>query len=332
MMKILYISSLRNACTYYRCTLPARHLHKKGLAETRIVSGIAKEYIDWADLVVLQRVVGDIMYHAVRYARLEGKKVVYELDDNIFKYPDSVEYVRKGVQAETLSALRIIRSVDAVTTSTDAIAGTLRELTDTPVYVLPNQIDFADVERMNFSAGKQLSIGWAGGHYHVQDLGLVEAALESVLQKYPEVVLIMYGACPKGLYERNKTRIFLQQFMPVEEFHFWMASFRFDIGIAPLYKVEFAKSRSNLRLLQYAAMKIPVVASNFGEYGRALGNGLAGLLAEDDQWVDKISHLIEHADERKRLAEAAHGYVRENYDIEKNIGRWSAAYEEVMTG
>ncbi len=330
MMKILYVSPLANACTYYRCTLPARHLRKRGLAETRVVSGLAKEYVDWADLVVVQRVVGDLMCHVVRYCKLEGKKVVYELDDNIFKYPDSVEYVRKGLQAETLSALRITRSVDAITTSTDAIAETVRELVDTPVYVLPNQIDFADVERMNFSARKQLSIGWAGGHYHVQDLGLVEQALESVLQKYPEVVLIMYGACPKGLYERKNTRIFLQPFMPIEEFHFWMASFRFDVGIAPLYKTEFARSRSNLRLLQYAAMKIPIVASNYGEYGKALCNGLAGITAEDDQWVEMISRLIECPEERARLGEAAYGYVRENYDIEKGVDRWSTAYGEVL--
>lgn len=329
-MKILFISPLANACTYYRCTLPARHIRKKGLAETRVVSSIAKEYIDWADLVVVQRVVGDLMYRVVRYCRLEGKKVVYELDDNIFKYPDSAEYVKKGLQAETLSAIRIIRSSDAVTVSTEAIADTVRELVDTPVYVLPNQIDFADIEHLGFSAKKQLSVGWAGGHYHVQDLGLIENALENVLERHPDIVLIMYGACPKGLYESKKTRIFLQPFMPVEEFHFWMASFKFDIGIAPLYKTEFARSRSNLRLLQYAAMKIPIVASNYGEYGKTLGSGLAGLTAEDDQWVDRISYLIGHPDERKRLGEAAHTYVREHYDIAKNADLWSAVYEEVL--
>ncbi|MFQ5863153.1 MAG: glycosyltransferase [Candidatus Brocadiales bacterium] len=332
MTKILFVSPLANACTYYRCTLPARHLRKRGLAETRVLSAIAKEYIDWADLVVVQRVVGDLMYHVVRYCKLEGKKVVYELDDNIFKYPNSVEYVKKGLQEETLSAIRIIRSSDAVTTSTEAIAETIRELVDTPVHVLPNQIDFTDTEHLRFSTEKQLSVGWAGGHYHVQDLGLVEPALEKILEKYSEIVLIMYGACPKGLYARQKTRIFLQPFMPLEEFHFWMAAFRFDIGIAPLHKTEFAKSRSNLRLLQYAAMKIPIVASNYGEYGNALSNGLAGLTAEDDQWADRISYLIEHPEERKKLGEAAYDYVRENYAVEKNIDRWSAVYEEVMAG
>ncbi len=332
MTKILFLSPLANACTYYRCTLPARHLRRKGMAETRVVSSIAKEYIDWADLVVVQRVVGDLMYHVARYCRLEGKKVVYELDDNIFKYPDSVEYVKNGIQAETLSALRIIRSSDAVTVTTEAIAETVRELADTPVYVLPNQIDFDDIEHLRFAARKQFSVGWAGGHYHVQDLGLVEPALERILEKYPEIILIMYGACPRGLYERKKNRIFLHPFMPLEEFHFWMAAFRFDIGIAPLYRTEFAMSRSNLRLLQYAAMRIPIVASNYGEYGKALGNGLAGLTAEDDQWAESIGYLIEHPDERKRLGEAAYDYVRENYNVERNIGRWSAVYEEVMAG
>src|SRR3990167_4592119 len=109
MMKVLFISPLVNACSYYRCTLPARHLRKKGLAEARVVSSIAKEYMDWADLVVVQRVVGDLMYHIIKYCKLVGKKVVYELDDNIFMYPESPEYRKDKVQAETVSAIKILR-------------------------------------------------------------------------------------------------------------------------------------------------------------------------------------------------------------------------------
>ena len=78
-------------------------------------------------------------------------------------------------------------------------------------------------------------------------------------------------------------------------------------------------------------MKIPVVASNYGEYGRALGSGLAGITAEDDQWVDRIGYLIEHPDEREELSKEAHNYVRENYDMEKSVNRWSTVYEEVLT-
>lgn len=329
---MLFFSPLSNACTYYRCTLPARHLQRQGLAQARLVSTLAKEYFDWASLVVVQRVVGDLMYHIVKYCKLVGKKVVYELDDNIFMYPESPEYRKDRVQAETVSAIKILRNCHAITTTTEAIAQTVRELVDTPVYVLPNQIDFGDLEDLNLSAQKQLSVGWAGGHYHVQDLGLIEPALEEILRRYPEIVLIMYGACPKGLYERNKSRIFLQPFMPMEEFHFWMATFRFDIGLAPLYRTEFARGRSNLRLLQYAALGIPMVVSNWGEYGKSLLGGLSGLLAEDDEWVEKIGYLIENPEERRRLCVAARTYVREKYDAEKNIGLWWDCYQEVMQG
>ncbi len=46
---------------------------------------------------------------------------------------------------------------------------------------------------------------------------------------------------------------------------------------------------------------------------------------EDDEGV-------QNADQRRKLAEVAHDYVRENYDMASNVHRWSDVYREVMDG
>jgi glycosyltransferase involved in cell wall biosynthesis len=372
-MRILYFSPLENACTYYRCTLPARHLKRQGLAETRLVGTVAKEYFDWADIVVIQRSVGELMEKVVQYCRIAGKKVVYELDDNLFCYPDSIEYVKSGLQEQTISALKILRKCHAVTTTTQGIADTIKELVDTPVHILPNCLDFEDVDSTSFHHLHQVrmgdlimrnaecgvrngvgrvgsahhsaphcTIGWAGGHYHVQDLGLIEPALIEVMGKHPHVQAIFYGDCPARLYETYPDRVFYQPWTGLEDFYMQMSILRFDVGLAPLYPTEFARSRSPLRLLQYAALGIPIVGSNYGEYGKLLSNGLPGALVgwalptatgralptvlKSMGWAETLSWMIEHPEERQDMASRARQYVRENYDIKRNVHKWAEVY------
>lgn len=303
---------------------------KHGLAEVNVTALFSKEQIDWADIVVMQRVYGELPEHVAKYCRLAGKKVIYELDDNIFNYPDSPEYKKDNVQQETVSAIKMLRQCDAMTTTTQAIADVVNELVDIKVYVLPNQIDFSNFNSQLTTRNSQLIIGWAGGHFHIQDLSLIEEPLSRILDKYPDVMVAMLGCCPKGLYERYKGRLWVEPFNSIQDFFTRMALMRFDIGIAPLYKTEFAMGRSNLRLLQYAALKIPIIGSNYGEYGTALNNGLKGIKVEDAEWFEKISYLIEGEQERKRLGEEAFDYVKEHYDIEKNVHKWADCYKEVM--
>ncbi len=305
---------------------------KHGLAEVFVTTVFDKEQVDWADVVVMQRVIGDVPLHAAKYCRLTGKKVIYELDDNIFNCPDSPEYERDTVQQETVSAIKMLRHCDAMTTTTHAIADAVNELVDIKVHVLPNQIDFSNFHDIKIEKKNAFIIGWAGGHFHTQDLSLIEEPLCRILDKYPEVMVAMLGCCSKGLYERHKSRIWVEPFNSIQDFFTKMALMRFDIGLAPLYKTDFARGRSNLRLLQYAALKVPIISSNYGEYGMALNNGLKGIKAEDTEWFEKISYLIENEQERKRLGEEAFDYVKEHYDIEKNVHRWAGFYDEVLKG
>lgn len=363
-MKVLYFSPLENACTYYRCTLPARHLKRHGLAETRIVGTVSKEHLDWADIVIIQRSVGELMEKVSGYCRLMGKRVVYELDDNIFCYPDSIEYVKSGLQEQTVSAIKILRNCHAATVTTQTIADTIRELVDTPVYVLPNCLDFEDIKGMRIQhrslgtyplplllegkaggcvtsplerGGGGCVIGWAGGHYHVQDLRLIEPALLQIMTRHPEVSAVFYGDCPKTLYDTFPGRVFFQPWTGLEDFYWQMSILRFDIGLAPLFRTGFARSRSPLRLLQYAALGIPIIGSNYGEYGRMLNNGMPGVQVQDGglpgeaarAWADRVSWMIEHPEERRAMAERAKEYVRENFDIGKNVHKWMEVYQGV---
>ena len=124
-------------------------------------------------------------------------------------------------------------------------------------------------------------------------------------------------------------RVFLQEFVNVELFVKTMAVTRFDIGLAPLFPTEFSKSRSSLRLLQYSALSIPTVLSDWGEYGKFVGDGFPALVANDGDWGEVVQELIDDEERRVQLGEKAYQHVVSRYEIRENIFKWKEVYDKL---
>ena len=330
-MKMYYIAADRGALSYWRCVLPGYYLNRKGLAEVAIDFGrFLKEYVDWADLVVVQRVLGQSIKHLIEYCHMTKKKVVYDLDDNLFNMPDSPEYRIEGAEMIPIQAKEIMLMCDAVSVSTEGIyEAIVEECIEVRRFILLNYFDFTQWAKLNIQHDHFL-VGWAGGHYHVQDLDMVVPGLKQIINGNKHVTLVFIGACPMSLILEHPNRVFLQEFVPVEVFPKTMAAMRFDIGLAPLFPTEFAKSRSNIRLLQYSALEIPSVCSYWGEYARMVDDGFPCMVVNNDNWADCIQELIDNKEKRQYIGKEAYKFVTERFDINKNIQVWANAYEEVL--
>lgn len=327
--RIYYISPNRGALGYWRCTLPAYHLHKAGLAETAIDFGrFQKEFVDWADIVVVQRMLGNSIKHVVHYSHMKGKKVVFDLDDNVWCFPNSPEYQSKQAKEVPRLTTDILSRCDAATVSTQRIADAVREHAGVPTFVLPNYLDFSQWRRINIRH-EHFLVGWMGGHYHVQDLEMIVPSLKEVISKNLDVTLVFLGCCPMRLFLEHPDRVFLQEFVNIELLPKTMAVMRFDIGLAPLYHSEFAMSRSNLRLLQYSALQIPSVASCWGEYARLADEGFPCVTVENGEWAEAVQELIDNREKRVWLGQEAYRYVKARYEIKDNIYKWKEVYDNL---
>lgn len=327
--RIYYITPGGGAIAYYRCTMPAYYIHKAGLAETAIDFGrFQKEFVDWADIVVVQRVVGGGIKHMIHYCHMKGKKVVFEVDDNIWCFPDSPEYKDTAAKKVPASTTDIINSCDAVTVSTQAIEDSVKRESKTPVFLVPNALDFSQWKRMDIRH-EHFLVGWAGGHYHVQDLEMIVPGLKEVVTRNKKTTLVFLGCCPMQLLTDHPDRVFMQEFVSIEVFPKTMSVMKFDIGLAPLYQTEFAKSRSNIRLLQYSALQIPSVVSNFGEYGKMVDNGFPAVSVNNGNWADAIQGLIDNPEKRLEVGQKAHEFATSRYDIRRNVHSWMLAYSNL---
>jgi len=147
---------------------------------------------------------------------------------------------------------------------------------------------------------------YMGSPTHREDLELVLPAFER-LRKEHGAALFIVGITssdpPPGVVAltppNRRYDHFIQWFKSISRF--------FDIAIAPLTDAPFNRSKSALKFMEYAALGLPVVASDVEPYARVVRDGVDGLLveADEDGWVEAVASLIRDPALRKRLTAAA---------------------------
>jgi len=91
---------------------------------------------------------------------------------------------------------------------------------------------------------------------------------------------------------------------------------QFGIGLAPLPETPWERGKCGVKLLQYMACGIPVVASPVGVHNEIVSHGVNGLLAKTEvDWIDSVRQLLSDVALRARLGAAARETVTKRYDI-----------------
>lgn len=89
-----------------------------------------------------------------------------------------------------------------------------------------------------------------------------------------------------------------------------------------------ASHNSSLKPLEYMARGVVTVASNVAEYRLLQKQGAPIILADGEtDWYDAIARLVEDADYRSRWYGAS--WVREHYDLHRNIHRYVQAFQQL---
>ncbi len=87
-----------------------------------------------------------------------------------------------------------------------------------------------------------------------------------------------------------------------------------------------------VKLLEYMAVGLPVVASDFGRMARLIRDANCGILVpagKPKAHADALAHLISHRDEAARLGRNGQDYVRERYDLRSELPRMWNLYERL---
>ena len=300
-------------CAYIRLLQPLDHPDIGG--GWNVVLADAAQALRYdADIFVTQRyALGDVETAdaVIRHCRAHGITLLYDLDDDLRRVPrDHPDAALLRPRARLVS--RLVRDADAVWVSTPALADALADVRR-DVRVVENGLD----ERL-WSAWPRpvpprqspVRILFMGTATHDADFALVESALARVKQAFAENVSIdLLGISVRSDLPLwvNRVGMSVHATQSYPGFVNWFTQHHWDIGIAPLADTAFNRCKSALKTLDYAALGMPVVASDRAAYRGSLADGRAGWLLPDDEdaWFVALARLVRDAPLRQRMTAAA---------------------------
>lgn len=244
-------------------------------------------------------------------------RLVFDLDDSIYGrslVEFSWSFLRRlqdSEQAAKLSSLA--RSV--ITGNAYLKECALRY--NRNVEVIPTPVDTKrfcpDGERLKRSS-KEIVIGWIGIGAAIGWVGSLAKVFQELSRRYPLRVKLITrpGREP---FDLPGTRFEIKRWSYETE----VQEMRdFDIGVMPLPETEWSKGKCSLKLLQYMAMGLPSISSRVGMNCEVVEEGVDGFLANDpDEWIQKLSRLIEDPSLREKMGEKAREKVERRYSLDR---------------
>lgn len=277
-----------------------------------------------------------------------GKCMIVETDDNYVDVPpwnEAQSSFRPGARPRTIG-LQSLMSADAVTVTTPHLRETNLKFNDN-IHVVENSLDFTGDKKfvgwdeVSVRKHRGVRIGWIGGRSHYEDLMLVAPALREILERYPEVTLCLVNSAlelscqvlgVKYPFEGLKNVHIADRGVPINRYAAFAASFGFDIGIAPLVDCNFNRSKSNLRWLEYSAMKVPTVATDISHFRQSIHHGEDGFLVKDNdlqEWVTRLGILIRDKNQRENVGRNAYKRVKKDFNVKRNAPKYMRLLKEL---
>ncbi|MGH3677260.1 MAG: glycosyltransferase [Mycobacterium sp.] len=249
--------------------------------------------------------------------------LVYELDDDPFNVePHNPAYGEYGSPVRQDSITRCIQVADLVTASTDVLAQRIRRLNPN-VVVLQNRIDENVLQLIRPRCGR-LTIGWAGGVSHLNDIKECAYGLRRALDRH-DVEAHFIGADFRRLIARPV------RYTPwCDNTTDYYRLIDFDIGLAPLAPTVFSESKSHIKALEYAALGIPVIASDVAAYRNFVVDGVTGwLVRREHEWASRLRQLICDEEMRREMGTNARELAAD-WTIQHGWQEWESAYQSVL--
>lgn len=282
-----------------------------------------------ADIVFVQReafMTGSVYFE--KQFKKSGSKLVFDFDDSIWLLDTSDANKRwEWLKSETKTA-EICQLADLVIAGNDFLADYARKYTAN-VTVIPTTIDTNLFKRVQpYTEKEKICIGWSGSITTVKHFELAIPFLKKIKDKYGNKVEFRIMGDPRHVCEElNLKAIPWSNEREVEVLS------TFDIGIMPLPDDEWVKGKCGLKGLSYMALEVPTILSAVGVNTAIIRDGENGFLAaSEEEWIAKLSQLIDSYELRRKLGVEGRKTVLEHYSVESNKMNYLRAFNRLLNG
>ena len=179
------------------------------------------------------------------------------------------------------------------------------------VSVIPTVVDTERYKpKEDYRAQGQVNIGWVGLAYNLPYVRRLEGTFLKLKAEVGDFIFTVISS--KGLRIDGVEIVF----KPWSYNNEGEDIRSLDIGIMPLPNDEWAKGKCGLKVLQYMACGVPVVASPVGVNQDIIKDGENGFLAaKEDEWADKLTLLLNDETLRRTLGQEGRKTVEHHYSL-----------------
>jgi glycosyltransferase involved in cell wall biosynthesis len=317
------VESREHVCCRYRLQAFLPFLEKAGHQVT--VYPRPRRLVGWwrlsrrlrpCDGVLLQRKL--LAPWQLRILRKRGRFLVYDFDDAIVWRHSSRLGTRFSRRRRRLFS-GVVRRADAVVAGNPALAQEVRHwranhgVYVVPTCVDPNRYSLAEHRR----CGPAAELVWIGSASTVHTLIKGKAMLEQLGQVRPQLRLKLI--CDQ--FPRLESMPVVE--CPWSEAGEAAALASADIGISWLPDDPWHRGKCGLKVLQYMASGLPVIASPVGIHTHLIRHGENGFLAETPaEWLAAVNHLVDDPALRQRMGQVGRRLVEQEYSVRQGAAHW----------
>ncbi len=258
-----------------------------------------------------------------RLVHQSGIPIVFDFDDAVFvsyRSPANgyLSYLKFAGKTKT-----ICRLATHVMAGNPYLADYARQVND-HVTVIPTTIDTDKYRPLPRAESAVPVIGWTGSYSTVQHLDTLRGALQK-LAKRQSFRLRVIGT---PSYEIPGVEVEASNWKANTELHDLSS---IDIGVMPLPNDAWSKGKCGLKALQFMALSIPTICSPVGVNTNIIQDNENGMLADsEDEWVEKMSLLLQSREIRGRLGQAGRLTVEKWYSAKTQAPRVYDIFKSVV--
>jgi glycosyltransferase involved in cell wall biosynthesis len=331
-MNIIGVTHKESGCGYHRVMLP--------LAFMNDIKGYVTNYItedkteDW-DILLYNRICQyDINWNKTK--ELLGCQVVMDIDDHWQLPLNHLYYNTYQDIAERIE--RNLMQADLVTVTNSNLLNKVKQFNDN-VIVMPNALPYG-LNQFNDTRVKsdKVRLFWCGSISHDNDIKILKEPLKR-LQGRKDIQMVMGGyndsdAYTKSIWDKmfsmftgNLPSIKLHSASPTQ----YMDMYNFaDIVLIPLEDSEWHACKSNLKILEAAAKRLPVICSNVAPYNMDVDAPVLWVNNQKD-WFRYINLLTNNPSLRENLGNELYAWASKRYNFKEINQQRYDAYKSIIS-
>jgi glycosyltransferase involved in cell wall biosynthesis len=237
--------------------------------------------------------------------------LIFDFDDAIWIHSVSEVNSRFAFLKNVSKIPRIAKLAHTVIAGNDYLAAWGRQHNGN-VHLVPTCVD-TDKYVTHPKVSSPITIGWVGSASTLANFRPVLPVLERIKKKYGEAVSIRVMG--DGNFSYAPLHLQGEAWSPQAEMELLAQT---HISLMPLPNDEWTKGKCGLKALTAMASGAPVVASPIGVSRQIIRHGENGFLASsDDEWMDRLSELIENTSRREQMGAVARQTVVEDYAVSR---------------